>query len=190
MPLLLVLLLLLGQVPPADDPPIADAVWAEGVAAFRALPEGARLYPQLVAGGVRIRSSAEELAGSWGYYDGARRVIVLDPGFIGQDARTVATILLHEAIHAVGALDDSYHRNATRFGPVVGCMAEELTALRAEREAWRIWWGDGGRLAAAHPYEQELNATLALYLNDSTAYNALVGEALAHCRRSQMGVLP
>ena len=141
------------------------------------------LLDGLARGGVIVFVMAEP-EGIWAHYDNQAKVIGLDRSLLGTDPRTLATILSHEATHALSDLSGMVTQAEQQVGVSGACYADEYQATLTEVQVWQQFWGSQGRPYAQHPYERQENRELARYLRSPQGFAArLVAEYGFECGR-------
>ena len=150
-----------GRPRTADDPRLTEALRL--IAAY---PPTAAWPDFLDRYGVSRRVAP--VAGGLASYRADDRTLTVDPAFAAGDARAVATLLVHETLHAI-------YDAAGRSGETGrACIDEEADAFAAQSAFWASQWGSGGRPGAVSDLEQELNRTLLAAEDD-----ALVGRVIS-----------
>jgi hypothetical protein len=162
----------LPDVPTSLAPPPARALragadprLAEPLRLVREYPPTAAWPAFLDRYGVVLR--VEPVAGGLASYRASDRTLTVDPEFATADARAVATLLVHETLHAIY---DAGHRSGEAGR---ACIEEEVQAFSAQSAFWAHEWGPDGRPDPATELERELNRTLAAAADD-----ALVGRVI------------
>jgi len=125
-----------------------------------------------------------EPQGIWGHYDSAARVIGVDRSLAGADPRSIATLLAHEATHA---LDDSagmVAQTAQQVGDSGACYADEYQATVTEMQVWQQFFGPQGKPPPLTAFERQENADLMRYLRAPQGFAArLMAQYTSECGR-------
>jgi hypothetical protein len=139
---------------PAPDPRLTAALGL-----IRDYPPTAAWPAFLERFGVTLRVAS--VSGGLASYRSADRTLTVDPPFAGADPRALATLLVHETLHAV-------YDAAGRTG-VSGraCIDEEVAAFGVQSAFWAHQWGPEGRPDAGDDLERDLNRTLAAAADDA-----------------------
>jgi hypothetical protein len=145
----------------ADDPRLAGALRL-----IEAYPPTAAWPAFLDRYGVTRRIAP--VSGGLASYRANDRTLTVDPAFVASDQRAVATLLVHETLHA---LYDAGQRSGETGR---ACIDEEADAFAAQSAFWASQWGPDGRPDATTDLELELNRTLLAAEDD-----ALVGRVIS-----------
>jgi len=160
-----------------------DASLVPAINTLAQLDVGRSLVDGLARGGVTVFVMAEP-EGIWAHYDTQAKVIGIDRSLLGTDPRTLATILSHEATHALDDQSGMVTQAAQQLGQSGACYADEYQATVTEVQVWQQFWGPQGRPQAQHPYERQENRELARYLRSPQGFAArLVAEYGFECGR-------
>jgi endonuclease YncB( thermonuclease family) len=144
---------------------------------------GRPLVDALARGGVTLFALAEA-DGIWAHYDTVAQVIGIDSSLLGSDARTIATLLSHEATHAQDFLEGTVDRDTQRLGSGRACFADEYRASLTELQVWQQLYGPTGMASPLHPYERQENRDLVRYLQSPDRYAArLASQYAGECAR-------
>lgn len=146
---------------PADEPRLAGALRL-----IEAYPPTAAWPAFLDRYGVTRRIAP--VSGGLASYRSNDRTLTVDPAFVAGDPRAVATLLVHETLHAL--YDAGMRSGATGRA----CIDEEADAFAAQSAFWASQWGPAGRPDATTDLEVELNRTL-----QAAADDALVGRVIS-----------
>ena len=108
----------------------------------------------LVPSIARTAVAARPLGGAWGMFVPRTRILLVDTSLASESPEAVATVLAHEADHAV----DTFH-----YGPPansVGCYTFEISAFALQARVWESLQGPSGKPDPQTPLEEELNLIL------------------------------
>ncbi len=160
-----------------------DARLVAGLDVLAGVDDGRPLVDTLARANVVV-FMAPEPSGIWAHYDTGARIIVVDSTLAGADARTLATLISHEATHARGDYDDLVRQEARTIGAANACYADELRASIAELRVWQQLHGPRGKAAPRHAYEHQANRELLSYQRSPDRYaERLVEDYAAQCGR-------
>lgn len=174
-----------GTNPICEDvaPRQAEAL-ADGFNLMRQTAEGERLFDQLLAEHICVRTGTIEynsgyayvvqtITGSW-----SRSYIKIASRFVdGQEADVLAALLVHEATH----VDRYVHGTACSFTETCTILSngveleEEVAAHRAEAEWWIAAYGENGKRFALG-YDYGMNELVDAYRDGDAAFVAHVRE--------------
>jgi hypothetical protein len=168
-----------GVSRPASEPPVSIAATPSPAVAAEAAPHRAADWLQrplqLLAEydrrhGTILDKVIEnsnvvvlQLPGAWAAYVPKLRTITLDPVLQSESPEAVATVLAHEAQHAV----DSKLNGRTRSDRDIMCYTWEISAFRLQAAVWQSFYGDHGKPNPATELEEELNEILLKARTDS-----------------------
>jgi hypothetical protein len=158
--------------------------------ALASVTEGAQLVNGLAASGTVVLFGVAPLGEGLGFYDTGSNVIVLHPDLVDADPPALAALLAHEAQHAWDEHSGVTADEQQRLAASRACAAGEDRARRAELDVWRRLVGLAGKQPAAHPYEEELNADLAMFQEGSGWYWITVSAQLVAPLRQRRGGHP
>jgi hypothetical protein len=147
-------------LPPGQNPrPAPDSRLAAALRLVRDYPPTAAWPAFLERFGVTLRVAP--VTGGLASYRAADRTLSVDPPFAEADPRALATLLVHETLHAI-------YDAAGRTG-VSGraCIDEEVAAFGAQAAFWAHHWGPDGRADASSDLERDLNRTLTAAADDA-----------------------
>jgi hypothetical protein len=102
----------------------------------------------------RVRIVVFEQAGAWAAFIPSARTITLDPVLETEEAHATATVLAHEAQHAVDQVLNGGARTT------VACYSYEISAFRLQAAMWQSFYGPGGKPNPSTDLELELNDIL------------------------------
>jgi hypothetical protein len=171
---------LVAYAAPSGVPLPVDRRLVPALAALASVTEGAQLVNGLAASGTVVLIGLASLAEGLGFYDTATNDIALHPALVDADPRALAALLAHEAQHA---WDDFTGVTASR-----ACAAGEIGPAVPNLEMWRRLVGAQGKHPAAHLYEEELNADLAMYREGSGWYWITISaQHLDECEARALG---
>jgi hypothetical protein len=108
----------------------------------------------LVPAVARTAVATRPLGGAWGMFVPRARILVLDSSLARESPEAVATVLAHEADHAV----DTFHYGAPRTS--VACYTFEISAFALQARVWESFYGPSGKPEAQTALEEELNLIL------------------------------
>jgi hypothetical protein len=111
--------------------------------------------------GVHLRVAPVE--GGLASYRATDRTLTVDPRFAGADPRSVATLLVHETLHAIFDASGRSGKSGR------ACVDEEAQAFAAQAAFWASHHGRWGMPEATEPLEQELNRVLMAAQDDALA---------------------
>jgi hypothetical protein len=152
------------------SPPPPDPRLAEPLRLMRSYAPTADWPDFLERYGVALRVAA--VPGALAAFRASDRTLSVDPDLVGADPRAVATLLVHETVHAI--LDAT--GGSGKSG--LACIDEEARAFAAQSAFWAAQVGPAGRPEPATALEKELNHTLAAAEDD--ALPALVISSFAY----------
>jgi hypothetical protein len=151
--------------------------------ALAQLDVGRPLLDGLAQGNVLLFIMAEP-QGIWGHYDGTSHVIGVDRSLAGADPRTLATLLAHEAAHALDDTAGMVAQMTQRAGDSGACYADEYQATVTEMQVWQQFFGSQGKPPPLSAFERQENADLARYLRAPQGFTArLMAQYTSECGR-------
>jgi hypothetical protein len=120
--------------------------------------------------GVAVR--VVQVPGALAAFRGSDRTLSVDSELAGADPRAVATLLVHETVHAIL---DATGRSGKRGR---ACIDEEALAFAAQAAFWAHQFGPSGHPEPTSALEAQLNRTLAAAEDD--ALTAMVISSFAY----------
>lgn len=131
----------------------------------------APLSKVLEANGISIRF-VQMTPNIYARYSVARKTVEIDERWQDADARTLATVVAHEAVHAEDAVN-----GYLASGGATACMESEVRAFRTASRLWVALYGPAGKSEAADELERQLNLIAERELRDPAGLEQLVRQA-------------
>lgn len=175
--LLVALLALAGLVagPPsravAEDLRVPSPRVGEALDLLSLTPATQELRATLEANGVVVRF-LRMAPGVYARYSVARRSIEIDDRWAEADAATLATVIVHEAVHAQDAVS-----GYLASGGASACIDSELRAFRAGAVFWTAVHGPAGKASPADELERQLNLIADRAGRDPAGFEQIVRQA-------------
>jgi hypothetical protein len=145
--------------PPPTPRPAPDSRLTEALRLMRDYPPTASWPAFLDRFGVILRVAP--VSGGLASYRAADRTLSVDPAFAGVDPRALASLLVHETLHAIY---DAAHKTGVEGR---ACIDEEVAAFGAQSAFWAHHWGPEGRPDASSDLERDLNRALSAAADDA-----------------------
>jgi hypothetical protein len=170
-------------IAPAGGTVTVDGRLIPALNALAQLEVGRPLIDGLAQGNVVLFVMAEP-QGIWGHYDSAARVIGVERSLAGADPRSLATLLAHEATHALDDLAGMVTQTAQQVGDSGACYADEYQATVTEMQVWQQFFGPQGKPPPLSAFERQENADLGRYLRAPQGFAArLMAQYTSECGR-------